>query len=47
MPLTLTLGYNTRAEWTATVLNDFDLFLADHAACERKASGMTTIAIRK
>ncbi len=40
MSLTLTLGYNTRSEWTAAVLNDFDLFLADHAACERKASGM-------
>ncbi|MDQ2993615.1 MAG: tRNA-(ms[2]io[6]A)-hydroxylase [Pseudomonadota bacterium] len=26
--------------WTATVLADFDSFLIDHAACERKASSM-------
>lgn len=28
----------TRAEWTAAVLADFDAFLLDHAANERKAS---------
>ncbi len=26
--------------WLNTVLNDFDTFLLDHAACERKASSM-------
>jgi len=26
--------------WLTTVLNDFDAFLLDHAACERKASSM-------
>lgn len=30
----------TRADWLPTVLNDFDTFLADHASCEKKASGM-------
>ena len=28
----------TSAEWVRTVLSDFDAFLVDHAACERKAS---------
>ena len=27
------------SEWLAAVLADFDAFLVDHAACERKASG--------
>ena len=27
-------------EWLSTVLADFDAFLLDHAACERKASAM-------
>jgi tRNA 2-(methylsulfanyl)-N6-isopentenyladenosine37 hydroxylase len=30
----------TNSEWTATVLADFDSFLLDHAAAEKKASGM-------
>ena len=34
------LAYATPAEWTQTVLADFDLFLLDHAAAEKKASGM-------
>lgn len=36
----LTLQIETPAGWIDTVLNDFDTFLIDHAACERKASGM-------
>jgi len=28
----------TRPEWLFAVTNDFDAFLVDHAACERKAS---------
>ena len=36
----LTLQYATPETWTETVLNDFDNFLADHAAAEKKASGM-------
>lgn len=35
----LRLLANTPPEWLAAVLGDFDSFLADHAACERKASG--------
>ena len=34
------LLYNTPAQWTETVMQDFDLFLLDHAAAEKKASGM-------
>lgn len=31
---------STKAAWTQTVLSNFDAFLLDHAACERKASSM-------
>lgn len=34
------LRYATRSEWVDTVLADFDAFLIDHAAAEKKASGM-------
>jgi len=34
------LLYNTPGAWTETVLDDFDRFLQDHAAAEKKASGM-------
>lgn len=34
----LTLRVATAPQWTAAVLADFDAFLVDHAACERKAS---------
>lgn len=34
------LAYATRPEWTTAVMNDFDAFLLDHAAAEKKASGM-------
>lgn len=30
----------TSPDWVKTVLGDFNSFLLDHAACERKASGM-------
>ena len=30
----------TRADWLTCVLDNFDAFLADHASCEKKASGM-------
>ncbi len=36
----LELRYQTPASWTRTVLADFDHFLIDHAAAEKKASGM-------
>ncbi|PCI60989.1 MAG: tRNA-(ms[2]io[6]A)-hydroxylase [Gammaproteobacteria bacterium] len=34
------LKYKTPAEWAQVVLSDFDAFLIDHAAAEKKASGM-------
>ncbi|HLV19264.1 MAG TPA: tRNA-(ms[2]io[6]A)-hydroxylase [Polyangiaceae bacterium] len=34
----LELRVDTRAEWLDAVFADFDAFLIDHAACERKAS---------
>lgn len=33
------LGIPSHDAWLQTVLGDFDAFLLDHAACERKASG--------
>jgi tRNA-(ms[2]io[6]A)-hydroxylase len=38
---------STGQEWTDAVLADFDAFLLDHAACERKASAMAmTFVVR-
>jgi tRNA-(ms[2]io[6]A)-hydroxylase len=34
------LQYQTDANWTETVLSDFNAFLLDHAAAEKKASSM-------
>lgn len=34
------LRFNTSAAWASAVLDDFDTFLKDHAAAEKKASGM-------
>ena len=34
------LRYATPDDWTRTVMADFDSFLLDHAAAEKKASGM-------
>ncbi len=34
------LKYHTPAEWAQVALSDFDAFLIDHAAAEKKASGM-------
>lgn len=36
----LDLKYKTSHQWVDAVLNNFDNFLLDHAACERKASSM-------
>ena len=35
-----TLRYQTSTDWVQAVLSDFDRFLVDHAAAEKKASGM-------
>ena len=34
------LGFQTPSSWADVVLTDFDAFLLDHAAAEKKASGM-------
>lgn len=34
------LRYSTPPEWAQAVMNNFDRFLLDHAAAEKKASGM-------
>ena len=34
------LRFDTHEDWTKTVLEDFNCFLIDHAAAEKKASGM-------
>lgn len=34
------LRYDTPADWVEAVMNDFDTFMQDHAAAEKKASGM-------
>lgn len=36
----LDLKYKTSMDWVEAVLANFDSFLLDHAACERKASAM-------
>ena len=38
--MTSPLRYATSPEWVQTVLADFDEFLLDHAAAEKKAAGM-------
>ncbi|HEY7772659.1 MAG TPA: tRNA-(ms[2]io[6]A)-hydroxylase [Marinagarivorans sp.] len=38
--ISYTLKYATPPAWVDAVLNDFDHFLLDHAAAEKKASGM-------
>ena len=47
MKLSLDLKYNTPPQWTATVMNDFNAFLQDHADCERKASAMAMSLVYK
>jgi tRNA-(ms[2]io[6]A)-hydroxylase len=47
MKLNLDITTASSSEWLATVLNDFDTFLQDHADCERKASAMAMSFIAK
>ncbi len=45
--MTIELHIATTTLWVETVLADFDRFLLDHAACERKASAMAmTFVVR-
>ena len=39
------LRFTTPVSWVQCVLNDFDAFLLDHAAAEKKASGMAIAMI--
>ncbi len=39
------LRYQTSPQWVETVLSDLDTFLQDHAAAEKKASGMAVSMI--
>ena len=39
------LGVTTAPTWLAAVLDDFDAFLVDHAAAERKASAVAVSLI--
>ncbi|KAF0192953.1 MAG: tRNA-(ms2io6A)-hydroxylase [Gammaproteobacteria bacterium] len=41
------LYVRTAPEWVATILNNFDEFLADHANCERKASALAMSLVVK
>ncbi|MEQ9568313.1 MAG: tRNA-(ms[2]io[6]A)-hydroxylase [Porticoccaceae bacterium] len=40
MSKTIQLRYMTPGSWSKTVMENFDSFLIDHAAAEKKASGM-------
>ncbi|MEM7083491.1 MAG: tRNA-(ms[2]io[6]A)-hydroxylase [Pseudomonadota bacterium] len=44
-PLSIALGVATTPAWVETVLAEFDTFLIDHAACERKAAAVATSMI--
>ncbi len=47
MKLAIDLRVASRPEWVATVMEDFDSFLQDHANCERKASAMAMSFVAK
>src|SRR6187455_3819937 len=47
MKLSPELKFNTPADWTKTVMSDFNSFLQDHADCERKASAMAMSFVAK
>ncbi len=47
MKLSIELESESSPEWVATVMNDFDSFLIDHAHCERKASSMAMSFVAK
>lgn len=47
MKLSLDLSYQTPPAWADQALDRFDLFLQDHADCERKASSMAMSFVAK
>ena len=47
MQFRIDLTVETKIEWVNVVLDDFDVFLQDHADCERKASAMALSLVAK
>ena len=47
MKYSIELSYATPKEWATEAIKDFDLFLQDHADCERKASAMAMNFVAK
>jgi tRNA 2-(methylsulfanyl)-N6-isopentenyladenosine37 hydroxylase len=47
MKLSLELTYKTPSEWGVQAVQNMDLFLQDHADCERKASSMAMSFVAK
>ncbi len=47
MKFSIDLTYKTSDAWLNCVLDNFDLFLQDHADCERKASAMAMSFVAK
>jgi tRNA-(ms[2]io[6]A)-hydroxylase len=47
MPLRVPLCIDSSQEWIDAVMNDFNVFLQDHANCERKASAMAMSFVAK
>lgn len=47
MKFRIDLSVDSKKEWVEAVMNDFDLFLQDHADCERKASAMALSLVAK
>ncbi len=47
MKLSLDLASDSKPEWVAAVIANFDDFLQDHADCERKASAMAMSFVAK
>ena len=47
MKLRIDLKVDSKKEWIAAVMSDFNEFLRDHADCERKASAMALSFVAK
>lgn len=47
MKYSIELACKSSPDWIATVMNDFNAFLQDHANCERKASAMAMSFVAK
>ena len=47
MKYSIDVKVKSSTEWLKAVMQDFDVFLQDHADCERKASAMATSMIAK